>query len=297
MGIEALLLSQVITIGGTTGQVVTKQADGSLALENAAGGGIGGSTGSTDNAILRANGTGGATIQNSGVTIGDNNEVIVASGSTSAIPLIVRDSAGQTASLTEWQSSAAAARVVVTAGANGKLEIRNSSGQIMRLEAANNNMAITGVGVNDSVSINGPNITLAATNFVNFNNTSSQTVARTSWTSQNFRLEGNTNGTLTIAIPHSANSNQGNNAINITGQNAQSTATNVLIGGSINITAGNGASASAGAARGGDVNLTPGIGYGTGRTGLVILANVPTSNPNVAGAIWNESGTLKISAG
>lgn len=40
MGIEALLLSQVITISGTTGQVVTKQADGSLALEDAAGGGL-----------------------------------------------------------------------------------------------------------------------------------------------------------------------------------------------------------------------------------------------------------------
>lgn len=40
MGIEALLLSQVITITGSTGQVVTKQSDGSLALEDAAGGGL-----------------------------------------------------------------------------------------------------------------------------------------------------------------------------------------------------------------------------------------------------------------
>lgn len=35
MGIEALLLSQVITISGATGQVATKQADGSLALQDA----------------------------------------------------------------------------------------------------------------------------------------------------------------------------------------------------------------------------------------------------------------------
>jgi hypothetical protein len=34
MGIEAILLSQVITISGTTGQVVTRQADGTLALED-----------------------------------------------------------------------------------------------------------------------------------------------------------------------------------------------------------------------------------------------------------------------
>jgi hypothetical protein len=72
MGIEALLLSQVITIGGTTGQVVTKQADGSLALEDATGGsGIGGSTGSDDNAAIRADGSGGATAQASNLGIDD----------------------------------------------------------------------------------------------------------------------------------------------------------------------------------------------------------------------------------
>lgn len=39
------------------------------------GGSIGGSTGSTDNAVLRADGTGGATIQATGVIIGDSNEL------------------------------------------------------------------------------------------------------------------------------------------------------------------------------------------------------------------------------
>jgi hypothetical protein len=71
MGIEALLLSQVITISGSTGQVVTKQADGSLALQDAAGGALSG-TGSVDNAVLRADGTGGATLQNSAFVIADN---------------------------------------------------------------------------------------------------------------------------------------------------------------------------------------------------------------------------------
>lgn len=71
MGIEALLLSQVITISGSTGQVVTKQADGSLALQDAAGGSLSG-TGAVDNAILRADGTGGATLQNSAFVIADN---------------------------------------------------------------------------------------------------------------------------------------------------------------------------------------------------------------------------------
>lgn len=43
------------------------------------GGGIGGSTGSTDNAVLRADGTGGSTVQSSLVSIGDGGEVSTAS--------------------------------------------------------------------------------------------------------------------------------------------------------------------------------------------------------------------------
>lgn len=57
---------------GTAGQVLTSNGDGVLpTFQAAAGGGIGGSTGATDNAILRADGTGGATAQNSLVTIDD----------------------------------------------------------------------------------------------------------------------------------------------------------------------------------------------------------------------------------
>jgi hypothetical protein len=32
-------------------------------------------------------------------------------------------------------------------------------------------------------------------------------------------------------------------------------------------------------------------------TDAVIMANLPTSNPNVAGQLWNDGGTLKVSAG
>ncbi len=48
-------------------------------LGNAASGGIGGSTGSTDNAILRADGTGGSTAQSSAVNIADSGDVLPAS--------------------------------------------------------------------------------------------------------------------------------------------------------------------------------------------------------------------------
>ena len=40
--------------------------------------------------------------------------------------------------------------------------------------------------------------------------------------------------------------------------------------------------------------------YSTGSVGsnnVVILANLPTSDPTNAGQLWNDSGTLKISAG
>jgi hypothetical protein len=53
-----------------TGQVLTVQGDGSVAFA-AVSAGIGGSTGSTDNAVLRADGTGGAALQGSGWLIPD----------------------------------------------------------------------------------------------------------------------------------------------------------------------------------------------------------------------------------
>lgn len=65
-------------------------------------------------------------------------------------------------------------------------------------------------------------------------------------------------------------------------------------GGGILVRSGNGTS---GDANGGDVTLQPGNGTGTGRNGLLLLNNLPTSDPVVAGAVWNDAGVLKISAG
>lgn len=55
----------------TDGYVLTVQADGTLATEAPGASGVGGSTGATDNALLRADGTGGATVQSSGITVAD----------------------------------------------------------------------------------------------------------------------------------------------------------------------------------------------------------------------------------
>ena len=80
MGINAILPDQVLADGASDGDLLTVQADGSVAFETPAGGGIGGSTGSTDNAILRADGTGGSTLQSSLPVIDDNGNLGVAYG-------------------------------------------------------------------------------------------------------------------------------------------------------------------------------------------------------------------------
>lgn len=73
MGVNAILPEQVLADGASDGDLLTVQADGSVAFETpAGGGGISGSTGNTDNAILRADGTGGSTLQSSAWTIDDN---------------------------------------------------------------------------------------------------------------------------------------------------------------------------------------------------------------------------------
>ena len=74
MAVNAVLPSQVLADGASDGDVLTVQADGSVAFETPAGGGggIGGSTGSTDNAILRADGTGGSTLQSADWIMPDN---------------------------------------------------------------------------------------------------------------------------------------------------------------------------------------------------------------------------------
>lgn len=46
---------------------------------------------------------------------------------------------------------------------------------------------------------------------------------------------------------------------------------------------------------GGDVVLAGGAGDGTGRQGLVMISNLPTSDPGVSGALWNNAGTMKVS--
>ena len=61
-------------------------------------------------------------------------------------------------------------------------------------------------------------------------------------------------------------------------------------GGNVDINSGNGY-----LGPGGTITLRPGQAGTT--PGLVIITNLPTTNPAVPGALWNDNGTVKVSAG
>lgn len=75
-------LSLLGVSGGVDGYVLTQQPDGSYAPEAAASGGISGSVGATDNRVPRSDGTTGGTLQASGVTIDDSNNMSGVAGLT-----------------------------------------------------------------------------------------------------------------------------------------------------------------------------------------------------------------------
>lgn len=67
-----------------TDEGVTERDNGATwqDISDSGSGTIGGSTGATDNAIIRADGTGGATVQNSAATIDDSGTVNIPTGQT-----------------------------------------------------------------------------------------------------------------------------------------------------------------------------------------------------------------------
>jgi hypothetical protein len=64
-----------LLVAGTNITITYDDASNTLTVSSTGGGGIGGSTGGNDNRLLRSDGTGGATVQSSGITIDDSNNV------------------------------------------------------------------------------------------------------------------------------------------------------------------------------------------------------------------------------
>jgi hypothetical protein len=75
---------QVGGSAGTSGQVLTSAGAGATPTWTTLSGVIGGSTGSTDNSMLRADGTGGATLQNSGVIVDDTGNMTIGTDANTA---------------------------------------------------------------------------------------------------------------------------------------------------------------------------------------------------------------------
>jgi hypothetical protein len=69
------------------------------------------------------------------------------------------------------------------------------------------------------------------------------------------------------------------------------------VGHNLLIKAGQGSDQSGATNAGGNLLIRGGAGSNGGADGLVIMDNLPTANPLVTGALWNNAGVLSISAG
>jgi hypothetical protein len=107
--------------------------------------------------------------------------------------------------------------------------------------------------------------------------------------------DGNNGGNVGVNGGHATGSNSAGGEVNLTGGNGSDGP-----GGDINISSGD---AHGGNSNGGDIQINPGTGAGSGRTGwvrmtsLLVLEEIPSSDPAVAGALWSDSGVVKVSAG
>ena len=123
-------LSVIVITGGSTGQVLTLQANGTYApaTVSAGSGDVVGPSSATDNAVARFDATTGKLIQNSGVTIADTNATVITVSSASAIPLCLKGAASQSANLQEWQNSSGTVMISVDmiSGTNGRIKINGS---------------------------------------------------------------------------------------------------------------------------------------------------------------------------
>lgn len=93
----------------TTNATITIGATNITFTEFSSGGGISGSTGATDNRLLRADGTGGATVQNSLIAVDDNGGYAVTLGNAATVGLAITGAASQTGNIHEYTSNGGSA--------------------------------------------------------------------------------------------------------------------------------------------------------------------------------------------
>ena len=224
--------------GGSIGDVITVQADGSLALSTPAGGAA--------------------------------SPLTLTASVATETPLTIQGAASQTANLQEWKDSSGVTQVYVDSAFNVMLKLTGQINWGTSVHSPRMTGGSSGREILFNVGDNRSNIhTIGATGLV--------VGGQGAGTGPQCGVAGSLNRSRTVLV-----------------QGSNSTVDYIATGG-VDIKAGvytGGTNAD-----GADVFIAPSLGIGTGNRGHLILENIPTSDPVVAGAIWNDAGTLKISAG
>jgi hypothetical protein len=105
--------SVIVITGGSTGDVLTQQPDGTYTAATPAGASPGGSSGQMQ---FNSAGAFGGTV--AVVYAGSGTHVTITSQSASAIPLRVKGAASQTGNLSEWRNSSDTLLLAIGAGGN-----------------------------------------------------------------------------------------------------------------------------------------------------------------------------------
>ena len=121
---------------GVSGQFLSTNGSGTLSWSSPAGGGdVSGPASSTDNAIVRFDSTSGKAIQNSGVTIADDNATVISGSSTADMLRITQTGTGNALLIedetnpdaTPFQVNASGQVSIGTTTASGRLNIYDAS--------------------------------------------------------------------------------------------------------------------------------------------------------------------------
>lgn len=142
-------VNTITTISPAAGQSIRINAGGT-AWESYSPSGIGGSTGAVDNAILRADGTGGSTMQSSVVTIGDTGHIILGESGTSGIDRNIT-AQGSSADVSINLVGKGIGTAGLTSGTAG-IQASNNQGNSLNIQTLGHNLFLRQTALTNTVS-------------------------------------------------------------------------------------------------------------------------------------------------
>ena len=172
MGIQSLLDTQVLSITGSTGDVMTLQADGTYLPETPSGGGTpGGSSGQ-----MQYNNAGafGGTV--AVVYAGSGSHLSVTAQAATDVPVTVKGAVSQTANLTEWKNSAGTKMASISpsglmylsdgSNVNRYIQLYQSGSSCILNMMTQNGSAYIRYGGSDRIRISSVGITVSNANLI-----------------------------------------------------------------------------------------------------------------------------------